>query len=256
MIQLGCFESKIDESIRILKDNEPDGEPYYGATSGGKDSIVLMKLSEMAGVNVEWNYNATTVDPPELVRFLKNTYPNVKINKPPTTMWKLIVKKRMPPTRKVRYCCEVLKEHGGNGRVVITGVRKAESYKRSKREPIECFKSKNKARMIVNPIIYWTNEDVWGFIRQNNMPYCSLYDEGFKRLGCVGCPMANKTRKHAFERWPHFKALYIKAFDKMIEGRLNDGLSTDWTSKQEVFDWWMEQGCSQKRDDNQPTLFE
>lgn len=73
---------------------------------------------------------------------------------------------------------------------------------------------------LVNPIIDWTTEEVWEFLKEYNIPYCSLYDEGFKRLGCIGCPMASKTmREYEFERWPKYKNLYMIAFQKMIENR-------------------------------------
>ncbi|MDP2643785.1 MAG: phosphoadenosine phosphosulfate reductase family protein [Desulfobacterales bacterium] len=237
-MQLDLFEQKIDRAIRRLKENEPDDEPYYGATSGGKDSVAIMRLAEMAGVEVEWYCNLTTVDPPELIRFIRKNYSEVRFNKPEMNMWQLIVSHRMPPTRKVRYCCEYLKEQGGNGRVVITGVRRSESAKRSKRQDVEC--NSRKKSIVINPIIDWSSHDVWSFIREQNIPYCKLYDEGFKRLGCVGCPMAGKRgMEKEFARWPHFKRLYIKAFRQMVERRVIDGLETEWKTGEEVFDWWI-----------------
>jgi phosphoadenosine phosphosulfate reductase len=53
----------------------------------------------------------------------------------------------------------------------------------------------------VCPICYWTEKDVWDFHKLRNLPYCSLYDEGFTRLGCVGCPRAGNQLAE-FERWP------------------------------------------------------
>lgn len=261
-MQLDLFEDKIDRALRRLRVNEPESEPYYGATSGGKDSIVIMKLAEMAGVNVEWYCNLTTVDPPELLKFIRKYHPEVKFNKPKMNMWQLIVKKRMPPTRKVRYCCEYLKEHGGEDRLaVITGVRRSESSKRSNRQSVECFSKQTDSgkiiKNIVNPIIDWSNNDVWSFIRYHNLPYCSLYDEGFKRLGCVGCPMAGKNgMEKEFKRWPHFKRLYIKAFGKMLDSRLKDDLLTKWTSKEAVFDWWINGGASKEKTTNQISMFD
>lgn len=43
------------------------------------------------------------------------------------TMWKLIKMKLIPPMRTKRYCCSVLKETAGRGRMIATGVRWAES---------------------------------------------------------------------------------------------------------------------------------
>ena len=54
---------------------------------------------------------------------MRRYYPDVIIDKAGLTMWALIVKKGMPPTRMVRYCCDVDKENGGKGRIVVTGVR-------------------------------------------------------------------------------------------------------------------------------------
>ena len=72
----------------------------------------------------------------------------------------------------------------------------------------------------VNPIIDWDDAEVWEFIHEYNVPYCHLYDEGFKRLGCIGCPMGSKQqRQEEFERYPKYKALYLKAFEKMIDNR-------------------------------------
>lgn len=72
----------------------------------------------------------------------------------------------------------------------------------------------------VNPIIDWTESEVWEFIKEYKVPYCCLYDEGFKRLGCIGCPMGSRQQREAeFERYPKYKALYMKAFEKMVENR-------------------------------------
>lgn len=72
----------------------------------------------------------------------------------------------------------------------------------------------------INPIIDWSNDEVWEFIKEYKVPYCCLYDEGFKRIGCIGCPMGSvKQREYEFERYPKYKNLYLKAFEKMIENR-------------------------------------
>ncbi len=85
-----------------------DPAGYYLAFSGGKDSLVIYHLAKMAGVRFEAHYHLTTVDPPELVSFIRRKYPDVIIDRPPITMWNLIVKKQLPPYRNARYCCSVL----------------------------------------------------------------------------------------------------------------------------------------------------
>lgn len=105
----------------------------------------------------------------------------------------------------------------------------------------QCYK---RHKTTVNPIIDWTDEDVWAFIKAENIPYCGLYDEGFSRIGCVGCPMAGQHgREREFARWPKFKDNYLKTFKRMLEERERRG-KTDgsWrnASSLDVFRWWME----------------
>lgn len=81
------------------------------------------------------------------------------------------------------------------------------------------------ARRHLNPIIDWTTDEVWEFLHKYNVPYCCLYDQGFKRLGCIGCPMGTpKAREEEFRRWPTYKQAYIHAFDRMIEKRKENGM--------------------------------
>lgn len=97
----------------------------------------------------------------------------------------------------------------------------------------------NYHKKILNPIIDWTDEEVWELIREYNVPYCKLYDKGFKRIGCVGCPMSTRA-KQELESYPKIKKLYLKAFEKMLEARHKEGLKTDWKTAEEVMNWWLE----------------
>ena len=101
-----------------------------------------------------------------------------------------------------------------------------------------CYRTQ---KTIVNPIIDWTDDDVWQFIHAENIPYCGLYDEGFTRIGCVGCPYAaTEKRKRDFERWPIFYRVYLRAFEDMLAARKEAGLkNTTWESAEDVMRWWM-----------------
>lgn len=117
-------------------------QPLVVTTSGGKDSGVCVALAERAGIPFEVMHNHTTADAPETVRFIREDlrrleekgikctieYPVYKGKR--VSMWSLIPQKLMPPTRWARYCCAILKERGGAGRFITTGVRWAESAKR------------------------------------------------------------------------------------------------------------------------------
>lgn len=244
------IKNKVEIAIERFKTFEEKAlsmseDGYYLAFSGGKDSIVIHDLALKSGVKFKAHFNVTTVDAPEVLRFIKTNYPAAKWHYPKLSMWLLIPKNLIPPTRLARYCCEYLKEGNGQG-VIITGVRWKESLKRSKRKMFEaCFKDKRK--FYLNPIIDWTEKDVWEYIKGNGLKYPSLYDEGFKRIGCIGCPMAGKNREKEFIRWPHFKKMYLKAFDRCVQERKNKGktimdkYATKWSSGQAMFDWWMEE---------------
>jgi phosphoadenosine phosphosulfate reductase len=264
-------KNKVEVAIERLKLFEPPEDGYYLAFSGGKDSVVIKALADMAGVKYDAHYSHTSVDPPELIRFIKDVHTDVIIEYPRykdgtrITMWNLIPRKKMPPTRFTRYCCEQLKETGGNGRFVITGVRWAESVRRkSNRAGLEIDKGKKlrdhydpdnppdehlyrmcptKGKHILNPIIDWTTEEVWEFIHRYNVAYCKLYDEGCTRLGCIGCPMNAKQQSEGLEKYPKYKQAYIRAFDRMLQ--LQDR-TYSWDNGEDVMNWWLGKKGEQK----------
>lgn len=195
------------------------------------------------------------------------------------TMWNLIPHKRMPPTMMVRYCCQYLKESNGDGRLAVTGVRWAESSRRKKGHGVYTVMNVNKQekedilqnpnftqtpqggvvlsndnaeardiieycyrrrKTIVNPIIDWETAEVWEFIREYKIPYCSLYDEGYSRLGCIGCPMGSvKQRMAELRRWPGIGVLYNKAIRAMLIDRAKAGLPMTWVDTIDVWAWWL-----------------
>lgn len=256
------------------------GLPLVVTDSGGKDSQVCKELAIRAGIPFEIIHNHTTADAPETVRFVRSEAKRFEdlgikytINMPVykgkrTSMWALIPQKLMPPTRLVRYCCSILKENGGAGRFITTGVRWDESASRKNNrgiyERIAADKKKRvilnndnddkrmlfencrlKAKRVVNPIIDWKDDDVWQFLEDAKSPINPIYAEGWCRVGCVGCPMAGKKGREAeFIRWPKYKQLYINAFDKMLKEReLRGKLEGSWRMGGrgiDVFNWWME----------------
>lgn len=277
---------KVELAIKRLKAFEPE-DGYYLAFSGGKDSQCVYHLAKMAGVKFDAHYNVTSVDPPELVKFIKKNYPDVEFerqhdkNGNPVTMWQLIPENLMPPTMVARYCCAKLKESSGKGRYTVTGVRASESIRRKMNQGVITVKDAGKktkkmldeadaeyretkkggiimnhddsekhrmtehcirtGKVLINPIIDWDEDDVWEFLNRNGIEHCCLYDEGFTRLGCIGCPMGRQERmKRDFKRWPAYEKLYLKAFERMIEQRKKRGLTVkDWETPEKVMIWWM-----------------
>jgi len=232
---------------------------YHVAFSGGKDSIVVLDLVRRAGVKHTAHMSLTTVDPPELIAYVKEHYPDVERVKPRMGMFALIRHKMMPPTRLVRFCCGELKETQGAGRMIVTGVRWAESVARSRRRMTEtCMRDKRKAYL--HPIIDWSDADVWEYIRERGLPYCSLYDEGFRRIGCIGCPMAGrKEREIEFARWPRYELAYRAAFGQAAAKRAHipdAPFTIQWRDGDTMWDWWMNEDRAPRDDENQAWLFE
>lgn len=99
---MGKKHDKVQTAIDRLRAFEPE-DGYYLAFSGGKDSQCIYHLAEMAGVKFDAHYRITSVDPPELVRFIKTQYPDVHMDYPRDkdgkviTMWNLIPRKLTPP---------------------------------------------------------------------------------------------------------------------------------------------------------------
>ena len=194
----------------------------------------------------------TSMDPPEVIRFIKTHYPDVELIKPKESVYTVAVRKKLLPTRLIRWCCDVFKEGFGAGKVKIIGIRRQESIKRSMRNEIEISSRKfsgsqmdfdkwrvdqtnqlydsdilsedvvkcigGKDSIIISPIISWSERDVWEFL--NNVvkvEHCALYDKGHRRIGCIFCPMANiKEIRRCEKEYPHQRKRWIDTIKIML----------------------------------------
>lgn len=231
-MSLNSIAELTHEAIETLKEWCPP-EGYFVAFSGGKDSIVIYDLVKKSGCKFDVHFHKTSIDPPELLDYIKEYYPEVEVDRPPETMFQLIIKNHMLARRDSRYCCSILKERYGSNRIVVTGIRKQESLKRSNRQMFETHIT-DKSKRFLNIIIDWTSTDVWEYIDQNKLPYCKLYREGFKRIGCIGCPMAN--RKQQFKKYPNFKKAYWNTMQKSL---FNFPDKYFGTNIELYWGWWM-----------------
>lgn len=206
------LEEKIKKTIEFLTFYAPVAErqcngPIPLLFSGGKDSIVIKHLSNRAGIKTRAIYNMTTIDPPELIKFIRHHHPDVIWDKPERGPFFKRLKEKGPPTRMIRWCCSEYKEKKIESLWKIAGIRAEESKKR-KNNWAQLTRFSDMSIML-NPILYWTDNDVWRYIKENNMPYCSLYDEGFTRLGCIGCPLSGlKNQVREFQRWPKYAKMW------------------------------------------------
>ena len=256
-------------------------QPLVCAYSGGKDSDVMLELFKRSGIPFEVHHSHTTADAPQTVYHIREVFKDLELygikcdidyhvqpDGSRITMWNLIPKKLLPPTRRMRYCCSELKETGCANRMIATGVRWDESKSREERTESEAIgKTKDsairvsqekmlltdnedtrklfercemKAKTVVNPIIDWSDDAIWEFYNCECKRHNPLYEMGLYRVGCIGCPVASRARHTEFRLFPKYKDAYIRAFERMINERKKRGLPTQWKNGKEVFDWWME----------------
>lgn len=255
-------------------------ETYYKAPlivtySGGKDSEVLLELARRSGIDFEVQHNHTTADAPETVRHVRETFRRMEmegvpctINPPrykgkPVSMWTLIPQKLMPPTRLTRYCCDILKERGEKNRCIVTGVRWDESASRANSQNFIMPNKKDeygkwigfadndesrqefeacpiKGKTTINPIIDWRNYDVWEFAKSEHLYMNPLYECGFERVGCIGCPLTSKRKYEEFRKYPRYENMYLRAYDRMLIARKAAGKPTLWKTADDVFRWAVE----------------
>lgn len=233
------IEGKTCEEIAIeflIEHEPPDG--YFLGFSGGKDSIVIKDLAIKSGVKFISYYSATGIDPPELCRYIKRYHPDVIWLRPKNNFYAEILN-RSPPTKWRRWCCDFLKKDPAKNIDLqhrIMGIRAEESPRRASRPNPHYFKK----QWNYKPIFNWRGWEVWDYIERNNLPYCSLYDEGFDRIGCIICPFlcyphSKKLIIHR-ERWPKqysaFERILKQYFEKNIDKMTYAGISRvkhpDW----------------------------
>lgn len=258
------LDDKIEFSINMIKSLESlalymhlDG--FHLAFSGGKDSIVLYHLAKKAKVKFKAHMLVTTIDPPEVMRCVRSYYKDVLMHRPKTNMFQEIKDKKCLPTGFYRWCCRVLKEKIGIGTVTLLGIRALESLRRSERYPIEKSGYPNEPlwwdmyeekgyldrydittqdKMMVSPLYYWSEADVWNYIRNNNLHYPELYDQGWSRVGCMFCPMSRVgEKKLELQRYPKVAQKFIDSIDFIVK---EYGYADKYTDDPvEIFHWWI-----------------
>lgn len=252
---------KLEYSVELLQKAQKiattydptDG--YFLAFSGGKDSQCLWHVAKLARVPFVAHFSPTTVDPPDLMRFIHKQYPRTVWEKVEKSMYTRARERANLPSMQIRWCCSDFKEGAGAGKVTLIGIRHAESKRRSKRHEVEVSSRKysgdlqgleefrqqrnkrqpkgvnitnadqeqtvgcirGKESLLISPIIHWTDADVWEFLNGMQIPHCVLYDQGAKRIGCILCPMANERQRRAdAERYPRHRKMWIDAIKDIV----------------------------------------
>ena len=245
------LEEKIEYSIGLIKKYEDDAIRLNGGYtvcfSGGKDSQVMLDLFSKAGVKYKAVYNVTTNDPPENVYFIRDKYPDVEFQFPKKTFLQLIEYKKCLPHPKRRFCCEYLKEYYGKG-ICAVGVRREESSKRAEYQTIVFAKKgerraysvgggqKGRSKVLFYPILEWTEQEVWQYIDENNIPINPCYEDS-GRVGCMFCPYKNRIQLiYMAKRYPRYYRLILRTIQRLIDnGYMNEFAPV---TAEQVFEWW------------------
>jgi phosphoadenosine phosphosulfate reductase len=211
MPEVKQYGDNIENTLRFLRDNCPP-EGYLVSFSGGKDSLAVLECCKEAKVPYRYYMKITTVDPPELTKYVKRCHPEC-VRLPPIHGKSLyeMIKIYGLPTRRGRWCCGEFKEYVHpmeRGQHILIGVRWEESDQRRNWPVKTCMQT---GGYKIAPILAWTEGEVWDFIKARGAEYCELYSEGFKRIGCIGCPLPSSGKIEELLRWPWAYCKYREA---------------------------------------------
>jgi len=217
VIQKNTFHLKHLErqAVRDIKHhirlNEKNRSTVNVSFSGGKDSTAVLELAKKAGVTSAF-FIDTGLEFPETLEFVKKQ--GVTMVPPGGDFWSA-VRKAGPPAKDNRWCCKLLKfsplkqylETIGPC-LTVQGNRWYESWNRSGID-ITTQNPANPLQLNLSPIRHWRALEVFLYLWWRNIPYSSLYDRGFERIGCYLCPamleaeyeLMRTTHPNMTERW-------------------------------------------------------
>lgn len=254
-------EKKVEVAYERLRWAAKEAErlfdmPIVVQYSGGKDSDVILQLAKESGVPFRVTHKLTTADPPDNVYYIRRVFARLreegieaKINVPKRSLWKIMRETLVIPSRVMRVCCSELKERKmPDAPYIVTGVRWAESAGRRAKSGIAMVHTASERTSagllttddassrrlfeqcqmrgvrVLNPIIDWSDADVWDYLHARGIEGNPLYKEGWTRIGCVGCPLANRrAREIAFARYPGLYKAWADAIAYVIARRREMG---------------------------------
>jgi phosphoadenosine phosphosulfate reductase len=195
-------QAKIDASLAILRAAVRDYGKVVYSSSLGAESIVLTDLIWKHVPQIEIFTLDTGRLPEEtlnLIERLERKYNRrIRIYYPDPAALEAVVAKNgingfYNSVENRQACCHVRKVEPfaravkGAG-AWVTGVRHEQSATRAQAKPVDFDAANGLAR--ISPILEWTHDEVWAYIRANKLPYNPLHDKGYPSIGCAPCTRA------------------------------------------------------------------
>lgn len=214
------------ENSALAQLSEVSSKKVAVSFSGGKDSLVVLDLAYRVGIRkvVFCDTSVEFEETKKFVSYVGDFYGiDIAVIRAPTTFFE-IIKHVGLPSRVIRWCCDVFKFGPLSNYAVqeelygfVTGLRMSESNKRA------TYQSSDTNPLVpvkqINPILNWTGQDVWEYIKANNLPINPLY-EYFKRIGCWCCPFRSDEdwrmiKEHFPEKASYFEKVLCDYADRM-----------------------------------------
>lgn len=183
--------------------NEYKGKVALGTSLGAEDQVLTDMIAK-----IDTSTKIFTLDTgrvfPETYQTLHDTNKkygiNVEVYFPNSEQVERMVNEKginlfYESVENRKMCCHIrkiepLKRAMMDVDVWVTGIRREQSITRILTEVVEYDHINDKIK--INPLLEWTEDDLWSYINENNVPYNTLHDRGFPSIGCQPCTRAIK----------------------------------------------------------------
>jgi phosphoadenosine phosphosulfate reductase len=192
-------------AVDILREviSEFPGKVTFGTSLGAEDQVILDMLTRCSG-----DFSVFTLDTgrlfPETYDLINRTNKKyglaIEIYFPDSSRVEEMVNSRginlfYDSVENRKLCCHVrkivpLRRALTGKKIWIAGLRKDQSLNRFYSELVEWDEKFSIIKL--NPLLKWTEKDVWSYIRENDVPYNPLHDKDYPSIGCQPCTRAIK----------------------------------------------------------------
>jgi len=126
-------------------------------------------------------------------------------------------------------CCEVMKKRPfrkyekETGRKPFLGTMAAESKLRTQswlKTGCNAFENK---RPVSQPLSFWTEADIWSYLRKFDVPYSTIYDMGYQRTGCIFCMFGCHLEPYP-NKFQRLSQTHPKLYEYCMRDRSEGGL--------------------------------